>query len=197
VKNALLQLIQTALNTYLHLDPESPLRLQGLDGKVATIEFLPFHLRFQCVFADAKIRIQTDELLVSDVIICGTPLQLLGMMIAEDKRRFFAEDIRIEGDAELGQHIVDVFDHLDIDWEEYLAKIVGDIPAHQIGCWGRRMVNWVQQTQQILMQDTTEYVQEEIAFSPPREAIAEFFHEVDTLRMDVDRLAAKVQALKE
>lgn len=194
IKNMFLPFIQKALNAYINLDPESTARLQPLCGKVATIEFLPFHFNYQCVFTDSEIHVQAEECLVSDVKIGGTPLQMLGMMMADDKRQFFAEDIRIEGDAELGQRIVELFDQLDIDWEEYMAKVVGDIPAHQVGRLSRGVFGWMQQIRETLTQDMAEFIHEEAAWVPTHEVVEEFFQEVDTLRMDVDRLEARVKA---
>ena len=71
-----------AINTFLRLDPESEQRLQKLRGKVISIELLPFHFVFQCVFTgDNSVIIQTDDILAAETSICGTPLQMMGVML--------------------------------------------------------------------------------------------------------------------
>ena len=40
-----------------------------------------------------------------------------------------------------------------------------------------------------------EYVHEEAEFFPAREALQDFFQDIDTLRMDADRLEARVERL--
>ena len=161
-----LPFIQKALNAYINLDPESTARLQPLCGKVATIEFLPFHFNYQCVFTDSEIHVQAEECLVSDVKIGGTPLQMLGMMMADDKRQFFAEEIRIEGDAELGQRIVELFDQLDIDWEEYLSHYLGDQVAYRVGQGVRQVGKRLDRVRENFPTHLKEYLQEKIKLLP-------------------------------
>src|SRR3990167_7071396 len=110
MNNSLSSLLSKALNTYLALDPDSKKRMRALSGKVATIELLPFHIRFHCIFEKGAICVEQEEKRPSDVEIRGTPLSMMGMWLAEDKKRFFAEDISIQGDAELGQGILALFD---------------------------------------------------------------------------------------
>ncbi len=52
-----------AINAYLNLDPESQERLTKLQGKVITIEFLPMHFVFQCIFSEDSVTLQKDNLL--------------------------------------------------------------------------------------------------------------------------------------
>ena len=40
-----------------------------------------------------------------------------------------------------------------------------------------------------------EFVHEEMKWLPAREALQDFFNDIDTLRMDVDRIEAKIQHL--
>lgn len=185
-----------AINTYIDLDPESKQRVSKLHGKIIAIEFLPIHLTFQCLFTENGIDILTDEALEVDTTIRGTPLQMLGVMISkENRQRFFAEDLVIEGNAELGQQVVELFDHLHIDWEEYLSKAVGDVPAYHAGNFLRKVGSWLTQSEKNLGQNINEYVHEEAKWFPSREALQDFFDEIDSLRMDVDRVEARIKNL--
>ena len=198
MKNFLLPALTKAINTYLDLDPESKDRLRKLSGKAITIELLPFHFVFQCCFYADSIAIQTDSLLETETNIRGTPLQMLGvMMTKENRQRFFADDIRIEGNAELAQDVIALFDELDIDWEENLSRFIGDVPAFRVGNVLRDATTWLKQAKETLTQDVNEYVHEEAMWFPNRESLQDFFADIDTLRMDVDRIEARVKQLRE
>jgi len=197
MKKTLLASLTKAINAYLDLDSESKQRLKKLKGHVITIELLPFHFIFQCLFSERGIDIQADEMLVADAKIHGTPLQMLGVMINKDNRqRFFADDLIIEGNAEFGQQVVELFDELHIDWEEYLSRLIGDIPAYHTGRFIRDISTWLKNTEKSFATDVNEYVHEEAKWLPTREALHDFFAEIDTLRMDNDRLEAKVKQLQ-
>ncbi len=192
----LLPSLTKAINAYLRLDPESNGRLLKLKGKAITIELLPFHFVFQCVFHEDHVELQQDELLHTDTKIRGTPLHMLGVMLIKDNRqRFFAEDLVIEGNAEFGQQVVELFDELQIDWEEYLSRFLGDVPAYHVGRFLRGINGWLRDTEKAFAQNVNEYMHEEALFLPAREALQDFFAEIDTLRMDVDRVEAKINHL--
>jgi ubiquinone biosynthesis accessory factor UbiJ len=196
MKNFFLNAITKALNTYLRLDPDSKLRLKKLQGKTIAVELLPFHLTFQCVFTAHGMKIHTDDVLVTDAKISGTPLQMLNvMMTKENRQRFFADDLSITGDAEIAQQVVDLFDELQIDWEEYLSMLVGDVPAHQVGRFIKNIETWLRKSEESFIDNVNEYVHEEAQWLPASEALQDFFAEIDTLRMDVDRIEARVNKL--
>ncbi len=118
-------------------------------------------------------------------------------MITKDNRhRFFAEDLIIEGNAEIGQQVIELFDELQIDWEDHLSHFVGDIPAYHAGRILSGMSKWLLGTEQTLAQNIKEYLHEEAEYVPTREALQDFFSEIDTLRMDVDRIEARINHLR-
>lgn len=185
------------INAYLQLDPESSQRLQKLQGKAITIEFLPFHFIFQCVFTDQQVDIVSDELLPTETKICGTPLQMLNVMInKENRQQFFADDLTIQGNAELGQQVIDIFDELKIDWEEHLSHIIGDVPTHHLGRFIQTIGHWLKTTEKSFSQNMNEYLHEEAEWFPTREALQDFFREIDTLREDLDRIEARIKHIR-
>ena len=113
----------------------------------------------------------------------------------DNRQRFFAEDLIIEGNAELGQHVVELFDELQIDWEEHLSRVVGDVPAYHAGRFLRGVREWLGQTDKNFSQNVSEFVHEEAEWFPAREALNDFFSDIDTLRMDVDRAEARINSL--
>ncbi len=192
------QVLEKALNHYLALDRESKRRIALLQDKRVTLVLSGTPLIVQLVFRTEKIEMHWDHFSEADITIKGTPLNLLHMSVArENHQRFFAEDVLVEGNMELAQHVLAIFDELEIDWEEKLSQWVGDVPAYQTGRVMRGMRAFKQRVERTFMRNLNEYLHEEINLFPPVEALQHFFNEVDELRMDVDRLEARLLKLKE
>lgn len=197
LKQNLLRVLDSAINQYLQLDPESRTTLEKLHGKHIAIELQPFNLTFYGEFSHHGIQLTTHSDIVPDVTLRGTPLQLLATMTTrKNRQQFFADDVSIEGNVELGQQIIDLFDHLQIDWEEQLAHITGDAPAYYISNFMRRTASWLRETNASLTANVSDYLHEEAAWLPTHEALNDFFNDIDTLRMDTDRIESKIQQLR-
>lgn len=197
IKSFFLSSIETALNKYLQCDDKSARRLEKMAGKSVTIELLPLHLLFVCSFTEAGVTIAVNEDADSAAIIKGTPLQLFGILIDKDHRhQFFADDVKIEGDAEFAQQVIFLFDHVEIDWEEQTASIIGDVPAYQLSKFAGKLRSWVGKNGRAFAQDINDYLHEEAAWFPVKEELQEFFTGIDTLRMDTDRLEARLNKLR-
>lgn len=197
MKTLFLNSISKAINAYLQLDSESARRLKKLQDKVITIELLPMKFCFQCEFTHQKMHIHAGETKPAETKITGTPLQMLGVALAKNNRhQFFADDMVIEGNAELAQQVTDLFDQIDIDWEEYLSQFVGDVPAHQFSRLLRSVKSWLSGTEKSMSANINEYLHEETQCFPPVEALQDFYNDIDALRMDTDRIEARINLLK-
>ncbi len=191
-----INILKKGLNQYLALDPESKNRLAKLQGKVVTIEFLGLNLSLQLIFLQNEIELKTRDFLPPNTHIQGTPLTLLRMTLTGgDRKHFFSDDVTITGDLDLGQQVIDLFDHLDIDIEEYASKWLGDVPAHQVGRIVKNVKKFHERVQEVLLQNVNEYVHEEANLFPTGEELQDFFADVDEIREDVDRMAARIDLL--
>ena len=186
------------INKALALDPESSQRIKKLHGKVISFELLPLHFRFECCFNENGLQIVKDETLVPDAILRGTPIQMLSVMITKENRhRFFADDLVIEGNAETGQQVIDLFDRLQIDWEEQLSKIIGDVPAYHTARALNKFKSFLDDSGKSIIDNINEFAHEEARWLPSREALNDFFSEIDSMRMDVDRAEARINRLRD
>jgi ubiquinone biosynthesis accessory factor UbiJ len=148
------------------------------------------------VFTESGIELHRHTDAKSDTEIIGTPLQMLGVVIHKTKRQqFFAEDVKINGDAELGQSVVELFDQLEIDWQEQISHVIGDVPTQHISNFMQRMKGWLSSTEQSFTANVSDYVHEEKQWLPAREELQDFFNDIDALRMDTDRMEARIQHL--
>jgi len=197
MKNKLLLGIERMLNYYISLDPESQHSLKKMRGKVIQIELLNLTPPFELRLTGDKIELNLSETTTPDTFIKGTPLSLLRMTLArgENRKQFFSGDVSIQGNLDLGQEMIALFDQLDIDWEEWLAQKIGDIPAYHLGQFMRKAKKGYEKAHELLVSDLNDYLHEEKTWFPQREILQEFFDEVDELRMHVDRLEMKIKEL--
>lgn len=196
MKTFFLKKLSQALNSVLKLDKESHTRLQHLQGKIVTITLLPLEYQFHCVFDSEGVTLQEELHTPSDTLISGTPLQMLGMMINKnDRHQFFADDIKIEGSAEVGQAVIHLFDKISIDWQEQLSHLIGDVATHQVDRLATNAKEFLKKLQQSFTQNVDDYIHEEIKVAPASSTLKEFYTEVDKLRETVDRLEAKIAHL--
>ncbi len=188
--------LEQAVNAALALDPKTLERLGRLQGRVIAIELKGTGIRLLLQPEQQGLRLMGHYDGAVDTTLRGAPFALLRMSSGRTGEGMFRGGVEIDGDVELGQQIQRVFEKLEIDWEEHLSRLTGDIIAHQIGNTVRGLLNWGERSAEHLGQDTADYLQEETEILPVPWEIQEFIEAVDTLRSDVDRLEARVKRLQ-
>ncbi len=199
---AIAAVLETAINQVLQLDPDTVEQLQQLQGKVIAIELqginVTLYLMPQEVPQEKALNVFGHFEGEPDTVLRGTPIAMAKMGLAKNAGDvLFEGDVEISGDVELGQQFREILDGLDIDWEEHLSHLTGDIVAHKMGNLVRGIFAWGKQTTEILSQDAAEYLQEESRELPNRREVDNFLKNIDILRSDVDRLEMRVTRLSE
>jgi ubiquinone biosynthesis protein UbiJ len=184
--------LETALNLAVRLDPDLRSRLASLEGAVIALEPVGLGLTLYLLPDASGIRVVDRYDGEPSVRIQGLPLAL----VRQWRGGRSAGDVWVEGDAAVGREFQAALARLDIDWEELLSRLVGDAIAHQTGRFWRELQAWGQRTGDVLRRDGCEYLQHELRVLPPRPAVEQFLGAVDTLREDVDRLAARIERLR-
>jgi len=188
--------LEAALNTYVAMDPEAPARFSALEGRVVGVELRGLDLRF-FILPGHSFQVLGDYAGEADAWISGTPLALLRLGTADERGRpLFTGDVEIRGDIDLGRRFQALLEAVDIDWEEHLSRLTGDVVAHQVGNAVRDTLAWGRKAADSLGQDLSEYLREESRLLPTRDEVEQFLAEVDTLREDVDRLEARLRRLQ-
>ncbi len=193
---AALAALEQALNAALALDPKTLQRLARLHGKIIAIELRGISVRLVLQPEPHGLRLMNHYDGDIDTTLRGAPFALLRMSTGPTGEGMFSGEVEIDGDVELGQQIQRVFEKLDIDWEEHLSRLTGDIIAHQIGNTVRDLLNWGERTAEHLGHDTADYLQEETDTLPVPWEVEGFIDQVDTLRSDVDRIEARIKHLQ-
>lgn len=164
-----------------------------LAGKSAGITLNELGLTFYLLPGEHGVRV-TDALdKPPDVMIRGTLPALLRASLQHDE---LPGGVDIAGDAALAQRFQKLLREAEFDWEEQFARAVGDVPAHQISKLLRGLAGWGMQAVAALGDSVAEYLQEESEDLPRRYEVERFLNDVDTLRMAVDRLEARLARLR-
>lgn len=198
----LLSGLESALNAYLRLDPDGPPRATALAGKAIGVElvFTPAgaagpQLRFYLLPGAEGVQVVDYYPGPPHALIRGTPLALAGQFRG-GLGDGMASGVEIQGDAQVAKALQQLLRGVDIDWEEQLSRLVGDVAAHQIGNAVRQLRAWSRQAFATLLQNASEYLQQESRDLPPSGALHAFLDAVDGLRNDVERLEARVVRLR-
>lgn len=191
-----LSLLEIAFNRALELDPDARQRLVALSGKVIVVELLGLDLRLYFLPALDGVQIAGSCKREPDTVIRGAPGTLLHVAITQDRKPLFEGEVEITGDIELGQRFNRILQNIDIDWEEPLSRLVGDVAAHQIGNVARGVLQWLNYAASSFARDTAEYLQEESRDLPAKNEVDAFYNQVERTRADVDRLAKRIERLQ-
>ncbi len=197
IKPLLTSTMETALNQFLSLDQDASLFLKPMAGKIIAIKVLPFNETIYLCPTEDKIQILESYTPEVDATISGT-LSALGLMSLSSTpmRSIFSGEVKIEGDTHLAHKFQQLFDSLDIDLEEKLSQFTGDIIAHKIGNLFRTGQQWTEESIETFKLNSKEFLQEEIRDLPAGPEADIFYHQVDEIRSDFDRLCARVEQLK-
>lgn len=181
-------ILQLIINKYLALDPDLTSHLEPLAGKVIIVKCTDYpDWQLYCTFTNQNILFTSSQPQHNDVKIYSSFSGFVKFAISRDKT-----EIMIEGNIHIAESILKFFSDLNIDWEEELSKYSGDVIAHQAGVLITRLKHYHKQSNSSLEAMITEYLQEESGLLPTNFEINEFIDAVDQLRLDADRLDAKV-----
>ncbi len=188
--------LEQALNAALALDANTNKRLQSINGKIIELDFSNTDQRLFLQPLNGNLKLMSHYAGAVDTTLRGSLFDLLRLRSERSGEVMFGRGVEIDGDVELGTQFQRIIEKLDIDWEEHLSRISGDIIAHQIGNTVRELFTWGKRAASHLSDDITDYLQEETYTLPTGTEIENFLDEIDTLRSDVDRLEAKLKKLR-
>ncbi len=181
--------LAAALNALLGAQPAASARLQRHAGKTLRIALplVPLDLALDEAGRFATLAETAAE--APNLILTPLP-SALPLLLGDGK---LADLFRIEGD---GVFAADISGALaDFDWVLALRPYLGDIVASRVDQFLRGAMAWRQQAHDDSGRNLAEYVVYEQALLVEPLVARAFIAEVDALREDVDRLAARLQLL--
>ncbi len=198
---ALIGPIETAINAWLKLDEDTLPRFASLNGKIIRLHITGLDLNLYFLPSPSGIQVMenypdADQGGVVDATIHGSPMALIRLGTSGNAgETLLKSDVEIDGDMRVAEKFSEILSEVDIDWEELLSKLVGDIIAHQAAQVAHNVSGWFKESAEAMKMNTAEYISEEARLTPAEAEVNYFMDQVDELRMGVDRLEARIKRL--
>jgi len=190
--------LEAALNRALALDADTRVALRALDGRNVALTLASPPLALQ-------VSVEGERLVVGPVAAGAEPdlgvRTTLGGLVSQ-LPMFRRDDappvgkLRIEGDADLARRLQRLAERFDPDWQQPFAAVFGDVLGVQIAKAFASGLRATRSAAVALATQGAEYVTEESRDVLARSELDAFHDDVDDLRDDVERLAARVAGLQ-
>ena len=184
------QLAAAPVNHVLRAESWALRRLQLHVGKTARFEVFPFAVEFT-VREDGEVGAAMPGT-VADVTFRVTPPAAL-RILAGDQTAY--DQVATTGDADFAQAVEFVVRNARWDFEEDLARFMGDAAAHRVAQAGRSLLDLQTRVAGSVARNLSDYWLEERPLLARRSDVQAFVHDVDALRDDVERLAHRIARL--
>ena len=195
--NLALSVLEKLINHYLQLDPNTLVALkQQLDKNLALdINEAPGPLYITIVTTGVQLSSQPPAEITAT--IQGGLWSLFQLHHNAADKPIGKSKVSISGDIHFATALRKILSHMDIDWEEHLSHWVGDSIAHQTCTTAKRAKAQLDEAAHNFMDDLSAYLQHEKQLTPKQQQVADFSNQVDDLRDDVERLAIRINHLKQ
>jgi len=192
----LLERLEAVLNRNVAASRRAQSLARQLDGRVMslTVEGTPLTFHFRAEGGRLAVSSRHDG--TADASLSGTPIALLALAGPQAEGALRKGGVRIEGDAEVAQKFRDLLAEAQPDFEEELARVIGDVGARRIANVARGVFGWGRKAAGSFAGSVVEYLQEEGRDVPTRVEVDEFLQGVDHLRDDTERLEARLARLE-
>jgi ubiquinone biosynthesis protein UbiJ len=191
--------LEAALNRALALDPDTRDGLRALDGRRLVLRLATPPVALQVTVDGERLRVgPANDGAEPDLSVRAT----LGGLLAQ--LPFMRRDdapavgtLRIEGDAELARRLQRLAERFDPDWQRPFVAAFGDIAGVQVAQLFASALRGARSAADVMATNAADYVQHETRDVVGRDELGAFFDDIDTVRDDVERLAARVARLRE
>jgi len=184
--------VSATINHLLAREPWAREKLARHAGKVALFDTSVMSIRLK-VEADGMVRAAgTDE---PQNVTIRVKLSDLPLILQHREHAF--SYVQIEGDADFANTISQLSESLRWEAEEDLSRLIGDVAAVRVVSGARAAFDAAKSTQKKVAENVAEYFLEENPLLVRPQMVADFSSEVTRLRDDVERLAKRLEKLKE
>ncbi len=189
--------LEKAINHYISLDIESGRRLAGLAGRCVAVELSGTGVILYFSVDTTGITVTRHAPAQVDVLMSAEPFTLARLLAnGQGGDGVLRGEIRMQGDSDTGQRFQRLLQGVNVDWEEQLSRLLGDVAAHKLNRAAQGFFSWGKEALQNLSLDVSEYLRFESRDLPLAAQVNDYIGAVDTLRNDTDRLAARIARLR-
>lgn len=187
--------LEAAINKILQYDPATRQRVQQLQGRSLSVEITEFGASICVLFEADRVGISAfaDN---PDTRLKGSLPALIRLARSENTNLAEA-GVSASGDIELLVAVRRIISDLEFDWEEAINDRLGDLTGHQLAQGVRGQLQWLRERGNAGRRLLGEFLTEELRAVPSAAELQYFNDQVDDLRLECDRLQARVQRLSQ
>ncbi len=184
--------IETLINAALKYDPATRQKLSQLTSVLAIHSQSP-DISVYCQSTANGIRLLSHYEDKADVEITGSPSALLSLL--KKPTTFANSDLHVSGNVGLLQQWQQALQDIDIDWEDAISGVLGDIAGPMLAQKLRQGAAWAKDFHQEQWRLLKEYLPEELQVVPSKAELDHFYQAVSELSMDTDRISARLNRI--
>ena len=190
--------LESGLNRALELAPNTRRELAALEGTVFSVQCTApiFELYLQPLADSIRLMGFCEEAVTTRVRGAAADFSELASS-ADPAATLINGRLEIEGDSAPLIELQQILSRLDMDWEAPLVDTLGDVAGHQLAQLLRSLFGWGREAGGSLRRQLAEFIVEEARLSPPRLELEDFYRDVQTLGMQVERLESRSQRLRQ
>ena len=194
--NLLCGLLETGLNKLQQLDTSAQQRRKILDGTIIGVMLKELNKPLYFVISKQQIDILSHYDGQAD---CFIRLNISALQELQNSHQLThlikTEQLEVEGDIQLVQQFSQLLTEMDIDWEEHLSTIIGDVVAHKM-CYHSKCAKQTLFSQfKKIEKQSARFLTEEIKLAPSALEVAYFCEQVSELDTHSERLQARINHL--
>lgn len=182
------------INAALAYDPSSRIALEQLAPNVLAVEVSAPDFKVFVVPTSEGIQLRGQYEGEITTHIQGS-LAALIRLSASDQINLKDSGVQLAGSTHFLAELKRILKNVDIDWEEMLSQLFGDIIGHQSAEIIRGKMNWAKDRATNIQRLTSEFLTQELKILPSKPEIAFFNSQVDELRLGADRAAARIEQI--
>lgn len=192
--------LEQAINCLLQDDPHLANLIEPFASKSLEVETRQPAMSFTVLFESGRIRLSIIDSAMAgahpDAKVKAPASAMLSMLTADaGSRRLVNPELELSGDIEWIQALLSALHRADIQWRDLLGATLGDSLSGQLISLFEASSDWARQSNTRLKRNLEDYVKEEIRVVPGHHETDRFADQLHDLRLQLDRIAARVQAL--
>jgi ubiquinone biosynthesis accessory factor UbiJ len=187
-------LVEAEVNRLVGASTAAGRLLERLNGQSFAVHVEGLGVAIALHAEGERLRVDGDAV-GATASVRATPFDLLCLANAGGVTGVRRTNAVVSGDLQAAERFAELLKLARPDLEGEVARLLGDIPAHALGEAARGARGWLARAAAALRMNTAEYLQEEQRVVPSGAEAQAFFADVERLRDDVERAAARVARL--
>ena len=187
---------ETAINRVLSLDSTAQARLAPLAGRVIAVACTMPAITVYLIPLDTGLQLAKEWHAPADCTLSAPANLLLKLLTSADKSAVLHHpDVDLDGNSAVLMDLADILQSLELDWEYEVSRWLGPLPTALISNRLRSGSDWMRQSAHSLHLNTLDYLAEESRALVGHLEADMRFSEIDQLKLDLDRLDARITLL--